>query len=117
MTLSSPLSSIDISRMDSDSTLERVDAETTPVRSMKQRTLSHRASEPPLKLVSAARSVDGADFTRPDRAQRPPKKVRILPPISERFVRAHSPRPDSAKTYGNLASQKRPENRMSFWLG
>jgi hypothetical protein len=45
------------------------------------------------------------------------KMVRILPRISGRLDRARRPRPDSAKTYGNLASQKRPENRMSFWLG
>jgi hypothetical protein len=30
-----------------------------------------------------------------------PKNVRILPPISGRFIRSRSPRPDSAKTYGN----------------
>jgi hypothetical protein len=29
------------------------------------------------------------------------EKVRILPSISGRFVRAHRLRPDSAKTYGN----------------
>jgi hypothetical protein len=31
-----------------------------------------------------------------------PKNIRILPPISERFIRTRGLTPDFAKTYGNL---------------
>jgi hypothetical protein len=40
--------------------------------------------------------------------------VRILPPISARFVRSRSPRPDSAKTYGNLVLETACRNTDEF---
>jgi hypothetical protein len=48
------------------------------------------------------------------RRLRMPKKVRILPPISARFVRSRDFRPYSAKTDENPARGACAEKRMSF---
>jgi hypothetical protein len=43
-----------------------------------------------------------------------PQNVRILPAITGRLIRAHSPIPHSAKTYENPAGGASAEKRMSF---
>jgi hypothetical protein len=80
-----------------------VDIETTPVGSVRQRVSyrtaipSHRGNGNLLLAQSTAQSPHTSDH-----ADEPPKKVRILPPVSGRFDRSRRSRLDSAKTFRNL---------------
>jgi hypothetical protein len=51
-----------------------------------------------LAITVRVSETDDRRFSAPFGA---PENVRILPPISERFVRSRRLRPHSAKTYGN----------------